>query len=101
MSPSRVGENTISDPIQNCIEEDILEIIVLASNARINTSNKVVQALVELEGHPWDVILSSETRASESHNSTPTPIDFDRGRPIGVELWATIAVFFHVLSFSG
>ena len=51
MSPSRAGENTISDLIQNSIEEDIFEIIVLAKNARMHTSNKVIQVLAELEGH--------------------------------------------------
>ena len=58
--------NIIPDPIQNCIEEDICEIIVLAKNARINTSDRIVQVLGELEGHPWDVILFSETRATKN-----------------------------------
>ena len=55
--------NIISDPIQNCIEEDTCEMIVLAKNARINTSKKIIEVLAELEGHPWDTILFSETRA--------------------------------------
>ena len=37
---------------------------MLAKNARINTDDKIVQVLAELECHPWDVIFFSETRAA-------------------------------------
>ena len=38
---------------------------MLAKNARINTSERMVQALAELENVEWDVVLFSETRAAK------------------------------------
>ena len=41
------------------------ELIIFAKNARIHTSEKIIQVLAELENVVWDVVLFSETRASQ------------------------------------
>ena len=46
------------------IDTDIFELVVLAKNARIHSNDKLVLVLAELEKHPWDIVLFSETRAS-------------------------------------
>ena len=37
--------------------------VVLTKNARINSNERLVQALAELENVEWDIVLFSETRA--------------------------------------
>ena len=41
------------------------ELVIFAKNARIHTSEKIIQVLAELENVVWDVVLFSETRASQ------------------------------------
>ena len=47
-------------------DESNFQFIVLAKNARINTHERVVQVLAELENVEWDVVLLNETRAAKS-----------------------------------
>ena len=90
MSPSHAGEHIILDVlsyalngglnIQSNAPNDVpeffpdgpviisddhkFEFIAITKNARIQSTDKIVQVLAELEKHPWDIIPFSETRAS-------------------------------------
>ena len=50
------------DTVQNTIGNDTFEFTALTKNARINSNDKVVQILAELEHHSWDIIFFNETR---------------------------------------
>ena len=72
MSPSRAGEDLFSKHIHTNNgtsgenDDNKFRFVVLSKNARINSNERIVQVLAELETVEWDVVLFSETRAAQS-----------------------------------